>query len=491
MRKLFVTTLALLGFIGAHASHVAGGYLTYKHHTANQYIVQLYVIYDNNGIPASGVSESICVIDECSNTQTTYSIFEKALNGNPAPSGGIYIPGADRCVDDTTAIAQYYALYFTDTIALTGNCDSISIWWSSACCRPNDIENIADLGTNITLTATLDRSIGPNSMTSYNIFELLRPVCAGTPVLYDPFINEADGDSLHFSLIPVRDGSCGTTIDNTFNPGYSAQQPLFNNQTYSLHPNKGVIRFNANVAEHISTGILIEEFRYDPLTDSTYRVGTSVLDFVTQVEDSCSSEALNWGLKQDTLPIACGDQNILLTFEKSVDNSTVEMNGTDFRIIGPNLTPVPVTQVGINPNSAYSDSILLNFFMPIQDSGIYTVYVKTGNDGNSLSNICGAPITKDTIYLKTVVCNIGIDESSYSGFTLFPNPAAQELNIRNIFGGSKIEITDLQGKVFQVPVIYEVLNYLSLNVGHLPSGLYLIRVNEPGGRSGVQKFLKN
>ena len=90
---------------------------------------------------------------------------------------------------------------------------------------------------------------------------------------------------------------------------------------------------------------------------------------------------------------------------------------------------------------------------------------------------------------------LSIDENEQdSGLTIFPNPTEDVVNLTFVSSGneSKLEIYDAQGKIVASPNLgYKEFgeHTVSINVGNLSDGLYLIKISS-GGSTVSKKFIK-
>jgi hypothetical protein len=73
--------------------------------------------------------------------------------------------------------------------------------------------------------------------------------------------------------------------------------------------------------------------------------------------------------------------------------------------------------------------------------------------------------------------------NSISGFSVFPNPASDYINIQGISGKTSINIIDLQGRILKT--IHSQSSVAIIDISDLRSGMYLISTN-----SGVRTFIK-
>ncbi len=89
---------------------------------------------------------------------------------------------------------------------------------------------------------------------------------------------------------------------------------------------------------------------------------------------------------------------------------------------------------------------------------------------------------------KTIPFNIGVDEVSDNfPFTIFPNPASEEIYISGAGKDYLLEVMDYSGMK-----IISVHHQSSINVHELAQGMYLLQVTDLNtGKSSIQKFVKS
>lgn len=87
-------------------------------------------------------------------------------------------------------------------------------------------------------------------------------------------------------------------------------------------------------------------------------------------------------------PVKCAPQTLELVFKKSMLCSSIAADGSDFEIIG---GPVPVTvsgASGVSCAAGLSKKIQVRLSAPVQVGGTYTIRLKNGTDGNTISDEC-------------------------------------------------------------------------------------------------------
>ncbi len=489
MKKFSALLLFVMLTGSLNASHVVGGQISYEHESLDLYRINAYLIYDGEGLQSSPPSSiGVCFFDTCGFINGNASLNLQTLPGKPSPLGGILIPNSDICVMDSLITSRYYVVHYSEIVNLASNCDEMVIRINTACCK-TITDNLSE-SENMIVTARLNTKYNANSQPAYDVLELMRPMCKSEKAFFAPFQTEKDGDSLYFSLIPVKKGDCFSVSDYSYHTGFNPTHPMTTQSGYNLDPENGDVSFTAIKSEVSSINILVEEFRQDPLTNTYYRVGSFETNFVHHIVDSCSRQAENWSFKQDTILAQCGDSLVVLFAEKPIIHSSI--NSTDFRLTGPDSTTLPIINAGYDSNYSYSDSVYLSFFLPIQDSGIYTLWTKTGNDGNSLINVCGSEINGDSVYIHSTFCDIGIDEHKLSkSFSLYPNPVGKELTLENVEKGSTIKIMDMQGAVLDsYKKSTEAETLLTLPLFYFKKGMYIISIENAKGFISQQKFCK-
>jgi len=96
----------------------------------------------------------------------------------------------------------------------------------------------------------------------------------------------------------------------------------------------------------------------------------------------------------------------------------------------------------------------------------------------------GASITVDDLSFVNIPTSSGIAASySNQSFSIFPNPATQQIEIKTATPVQSIEISNLMG---QVLIHSDVKNVAITN---LSSGLYLVKVLDINGKSATQKLV--
>ena len=78
-------------------------------------------------------------------------------------------------------------------------------------------------------------------------------------------------------------------------------------------------------------------------------------------------------------------------------------------------------------------------------------------------------------------------------FHLYPNPVANILNIQgsnDVLQNAQLELYDVTGKSLAFETIATDANFVSINVSHLNSGIYLLKINHKDASQETLRFVK-
>ena len=82
----------------------------------------------------------------------------------------------------------------------------------------------------------------------------------------------------------------------------------------------------------------------------------------------------------------CAPQTLELVFKKGIKCNSIAADGTDFTVTGP--VPVTVSSVTGNCSGGISSKIFVTLSAPLQTGGTYTITLKPGSDGGTLTDEC-------------------------------------------------------------------------------------------------------
>ena len=129
-----------------------------------------------------------------------------------------------------------------------------------------------------------------------------------------------------------------------------------------------------------------------------------------------------------------------------------------------------------------SDMVQMHFY-PNNTPGSATIPVKLYDVNNPSDS------TMITFYANTPV---SVNENAKIAFELYPNPAADKLNI-TLSKPSKVlnvEIYNAIGQQVKSADLYDVQRNAQLNLSSLPAGYYFARIKASSGAVTVKKFVK-
>lgn len=435
MRFILSVSLLFSSFF-VTASHLAGGDLNYEYvssstsgHTYNIYL-RLY--RDSSGIGAP----SLANVYACSNSFSTLSVTL-----NQVSNTGQISPTMFDCVDPSVAGIGIEVYYYQGQIVLPGNAPDW-VFAFSTCCRNPAIDNLLNPASKgLYISARLNNMHGQNSSPTF-VSEPVRSFCIGKKFNWKQGTVENDGDSLYFKLVTPKDGqsdSC-TSFAVDFDTTFSYQQPITTAQgdPLVLDPYTGIISFTPTNIEVDVMSVAVEEWRYSTTLSSWYQIGETNRDMQFVIAATCNAVA-QAGLAVDTakpfvtydtafnkprIDITCWSDTALdFSFDFKLDCSTVSSDASEFGIYLPNGNALALDSAYINCDvnnetfelSLFTDTILLN--------GYYVIYVKTGTDGDAITNKCGfGPSPGDTLCIVNVQVPIvgpivGLDAGLLPGYT--------------------------------------------------------------------------
>lgn len=439
MRILLKSIVLIFGLISfdASATHLAGGDLQYEYISTDSsgnhtYHLKLRLYRDTTGV----MLPNSATVYGCS---PFYSTVSATLPLDTLNSGKV-APTMFDCVSASSAGVVIAVYYYEGDIIIPGN----GVWsfsWSS-CCRNPAIDNITNPGSQgFLIESILDNTNGQNSSPEF-ISEPVRAFCIGTKFNWVQDVIEPDGDSLYFSLAPVKAGtsvSC-SQFSVPYDSNYTFLQPITTgpNDSLAIEHATGIISFTPTQVEVAVIGVEVEEYRWNGALQTWNLVGMVKRDMQVGIGSSCTSKAQS-GIELDSssfnvqwdsilnvprMVVDCwSDSALALPFNFKLDCSTIASDGSDFGVYFSNGTQLSFDSVFVQCDvnnetvdlAIFMDSIFLN--------GTYVIYFQTGSDGDVVTNKCGyGPASGDTLcVLEINVPNIGailgIDAGIYPGVT--------------------------------------------------------------------------
>ena len=114
------------------------------------------------------------------------------------------------------------------------------------------------------------------------------------------------------------------------------------------------------------------------------------------------------------------------------------------------------------------------------------IYSKLHISGTDSSYDCLQLVNRDSITFSFTVSKYpnGINEDGSYRLIIFPNPATDKLYINNLPQDATLSVTDMTGRILNLPVANH-----QIDISSLPSGIYCLRIQNIDG-SVVKKFVK-
>lgn len=455
MKKvLFILTMALAFILPneVSASHAAGGEIYYEHITGNQYRIFVFLYRDAYGITMP-TTVSVCISSSCGSVpNVVMGQVPDPLTGN---ASGAPVQDLDECASPTpgaTGGVNYELYIYSSTVTLSGPCADWRFSYSLNA-RNSAIDNLAGAsGQNIYLEAKLNNTIGPNTSPAF-VVPAIKRWCtvdptdpASKPVVWSQASVEPDGDSIFYKFANPQGGAnCGPGTNLNYAGGYSLTSPMTTFGGITVDSRNGTFTFMPTQAEVVVIRVDVEEYRFNTTRLRWELVGSSMRDMQVAISNICVNSVSNGdrldfptGLGLDSvvavdslralgvnnIDIAnqldpsttandtfvkvqvlknynCNDASIVLPFNSPILCESIDP--TDFRVLGPDGVARPVYSVNDNCGpDLTTKNIELNLYQSFDINGIYVLYLKRGNDGNTLTNRCGFEINDNVVYLINV-----------------------------------------------------------------------------------------
>lgn len=273
--------------------------------------------------------------------------------------------------------------------------------------------------------------LGPNTSPKF-VNPAAKAFCVGTPFVWSQRADEPDKDSLFYDFGTPLTGLCTTPAPMPFQPGYSRTQPMTTLNGITFNNRTGTLRFTASQPEVVTINITVTEYRYNPPTGQWLVIGSSVRDLqvpiitgcaiaaqdgpqfasgsypiqyvsadslkgfgVTKITNDSIADTNNPGKFLKAVPVidyACFDTLVNIRFKDGVYCESID--GTEFRIIGPDSNLRPVTRVYDKCRlDLVTKDIDLALHKALDVNGDYFLTIKRGlHDQNTLTNKCGFPL---------------------------------------------------------------------------------------------------
>lgn len=380
MKKVLLSVVVLLSVFSANATHIIGGYISYRWISGTTYEVKLTAYRDcSSGSAAFDNPAYVGIYDANTNGLVqSLSFFSPVVTRVPTPS--------DPCLQITNIACVEVAVYTVNLTFPSATTPYLIVY--QRCCRNGTITNIVSPGT---AGETFSAYVPPttpfqNSSPTYNN---LPPtyVCVNLPLSYDHAATDIDGDSLRYSICTPYTGASfsnpqptipsGPPYTNiTWSPPYNASNPM-GGVPLTIDSLTGRLTGRPNAVGQFVVGVCVSEYRNGQL------IGTYLRDFQFNVT--------NCNVPIASIPTASTDPGTGLgIYSSECKNFTINFRNNSFN--------PPPTNIGLEyqwdfgvPGIDTDTSSLTAPSYTYVDTGIYKVrlVIKKGS---------GASACTDTTY---------------------------------------------------------------------------------------------
>jgi gliding motility-associated-like protein len=247
----------------AFASHAQSADITYQCLGGNQYKISLSFYRDCAGVPAPNTATINISSASCGQNLT--------LTLNQVAGTGIEV--SPICASMTTQCAGgaypgVQEFKYSGVITLPVQCTDWTFGFS-LCCRNASINTIMNPSSeNIYVEALLNNLDFPCNSSPTFSNPPIPFVCMGQPYCFNNGSSDIDGDSLSYTLIAPRTSA---TTSVTYNPPYSASQPLISSPAVTFDNVSGDMCMSPTLIEVTVFAVLVQEWRSEVLVGSVMR----------------------------------------------------------------------------------------------------------------------------------------------------------------------------------------------------------------------------
>lgn len=480
------------------ATHIKGAEISYEYignttGVAHQYILEL-ILYADSGalLPTQGIGVKGC--SSCYNSISWVLPFVGQVNYN---SNGL----STNC-SGSNQPTSWKSYAFRDTIVLNGPCADWTFSYFS-CCRISQLTNITNSSSvDINVQSKLNNLSGPNNSAQFN-YNPLYKVCINQNVTMNHSASDFDQDSLHYSLVSIGAGYQCTRYPVIYEAGYSPTSPLpvYTNQPLQFNAATGLLTVKPQQTGIYQVAVRVDEYRWNNSQMKWDVVGTSLRDFPVRIVATCGS-AQQYGTGLDTLSqnvkkIAnqygiqahCLDTVVTIPYANNILTNTISPDGSDFRMVNEQGAPVPIIWAKPHMPVVSTKFIELSLAYPFTSNGIYNLYTKTGNDGNTIGTDCGFYAAEfDTIPVVVLDCSsFSLSETPNNPeIVVYPNPARDVITL-SLQGSEMVmpfKLYDLTGRIVKQGLDNQV------GIRALKPGVYFLIINEKTEHQHIFKVLK-
>ena len=256
-RYIFITSILFFSSIASFAAHIIGGEMRYKYvgpgSTPNSKMYQITMILFRGDDP-TGAQLAPTYVVAVYNNDNGQKIPGNTVNNDwlisQNPSGTPPIPLIfPTCIQNPPNFQYTYGVY-TMTLELPDNSNGYTVAYQT-CCRINGMNNVGN-SNGSTYTCSIP---GSNQLSSGNDsspeFSLpVNVICKNAPFTLNFSANDADGDSLVYSLCEAYNG--GSALNSGFN---DPAPPPYGSVTYNS-PYTGSTPLGTGIIINSQTGVI-------------------------------------------------------------------------------------------------------------------------------------------------------------------------------------------------------------------------------------------
>jgi gliding motility-associated-like protein len=394
----------------AHATHIAGGNITYtKLANPNEYQITLTIYRDCNSImqgPFTTSNMNMYYRNGCGQTYT--------LPVTWVPGTGIEVVTActidpSTCNGGTRYGLQEYKWTGTVTLpfsATTPTCnDWYFVWGTSVnagwCCRnTNNTLGPAPGQQNFFIDSYLNNNIpAGNTSARFNSFQV-PAYCIQEPVTVVFDVSEPQGDSVVYSLTSAL---TGWNVNANYLAPRTPQVPanVVGNQI-AINPSNGNISFFSNTQQTSIFVLKVDEYRNGVL------VGYVKVDVQVILGIGRYCDNIRPAFKFDSTAVQCTtDTAFKVELNSLVACNSIARNGSEFRLYDPDGDLVQIQEA--RPDTCISDGRTRNIWVRLtrgfEKNGRYYLVSRKGTDNNTFGNRCDLFMNEfDTLIINVSNC---------------------------------------------------------------------------------------
>lgn len=521
--------LLLLGFFAfswtpSNATHIIGGDIQYEFigtQTSGGVTQYLYnvrlAVYRQTLNGAAGLGPTATIDIKSASCGINFSHTLQRISVSQPSETFLCVPQANA---PFVPELHYYETAPNNPLVLTQRCSDYLISWD-LCCRPAGVTNIVNSsskGFYFEAELNLRQGLQPNSSPFFTSMPIAYH-CVSSSISYFQKATEPDTDSLEYQLVDPRELVGANVQLVPYSGTFTKSRPFSDvpSNPYSLDPATGEITFTAAPAAAGEVSVIalrVNEYRFDSLYLIWEKVGSSNREIQVYFNGSCNPN-VNAGVSLDpnapgvtvdslgrqVKEYNCLDTTVTLEFNINIECNSVSPDGSDFRITAPNGQPIPIKKATPTcNNNLETRSIELSLYKPLIFNGDYYLYSKTGNDGNTLLNACGKPMSEfDTIILRVDDClnpefgllGVTVDEDRRNRIDFFVDTTTigpEYIDFVRVFRSDDSSKTYLQINTgnYQQGFIYDAVpGPLGVDQQYYYYGIELVASGQDLGRNGA------